>query len=414
MRYDYHYVIVGAGMAADSAARGIRAEDPDGAIVLLGQDTDQPYERPPLSKNLWTDDEFAEDQVFLNTAGDTGAHVHTDTRVTAIDPRARTVTTSGDDVFHYRKLLIATGGTPRELNLAPSPNVIYFRSLSDYHRLRAQARAGAHIVVIGGGFIGTELACALATTEADVTFVTPDPRVGFRSYPLGIQERLTEALTAHGATIAAGRTVSSIAHDDDPGDGKIDGHSRVVVTLEDDSTIVADAVVAGLGIIPDLALAEAAGLTIDGGGIVVDEHLRTSDPDIYAAGDIAYFADPRLGQRRVEHVDQAQSSGRAAGRAMAGATEPYENTPYFYSDLFSDGYEAVGILDTRSTMVEDWAPGQENAQGVVYYVSDGSVRGVLLWNVWDSVDKARDILAEFKADGSLGDPHELIGRIPTA
>ena len=175
MRYDYHYVIVGAGMAADSAARGIRAEDPDGSIVLLGQDTDQPYERPPLSKNLWTDDEFAEDQVFLNTAGDTGAHVHTDTRVTAIDPRARTVTTSGDDVFHYRKLLIATGGTPRELNLAPSPNVIYFRSLSDYHRLRAQARAGAHIVVIGGGFIGTELACALATTEADVTFVTPDP-----------------------------------------------------------------------------------------------------------------------------------------------------------------------------------------------------------------------------------------------
>jgi NADPH-dependent 2,4-dienoyl-CoA reductase/sulfur reductase-like enzyme len=165
-------------------------------------------------------------------------------------------------------------------------------------------------------------------------------------------------------------------------------------------------VVAGLGIRPNVELAQAAGLPVDN-GIVVDELLNAGHPDVYAAGDVASFFNPALGSRlRVEHEDNANSMGRAAGRSMAGRREPYDYLPYFYSDLFELGYEAIGELDSRLEMVEDWQ--DPFKKGVVYYLRDGRVRGVLLWNVWDQVKAARRLIAE---RGPFR-PKDLRGRLP--
>ena len=172
--------------------------------------------------------------------------------------------------------------------------------------------------------------------------------------------------------------------------------------------IEADGVVAGLGIQPNVALAEQAGLAVED-GILVDEHLRTSQEAIYAAGDVANFPNPALGRRlRVEHEDNANTMGAAAGRNMAGAARPYTHLPFFYSDLFDLGYEAVGDLDARLETVADWK--EPYREGVVYYLGDGRVRGVLLWNVWEQVDAARRLIAEpgpFRAQ-------DLRGRLPAA
>ena len=161
--------------------------------------------------------------------------------------------------------------------------------------------------------------------------------------------------------------------------------------------------------LPRTGLAEAAGIDVDN-GIVVDDHLRTSATDVYAAGDVASYPDALLGQRRVEHVDHAEKSGEHAGKVMAGADAAYDYTPFFWSDILDAGYEAIGETSSRLEMVEDWKDG-EIGTGVVYYVKAGQVRGVLLWNVWDSVDRARDLIAE-TGKAPVEDPESLRGRIP--
>ncbi len=403
MRFDYDYVIVGGGMAADAAARGIREVDPSGSIAILGEEADQPYERPPLSKDLWRDP--AAHEPFLGTDGATDAQLHTSTRVTSMDRTARTVT-AGDDVYGYRCLLLATGGRPRELNLGPSPQVVYFRTIGDYHR--ARALAGADVVVVGGGFIGTELAAGLTMAGARVTFLVPDDEVGARTYPPGLSRRIRGAFDERGVVVS---TRTSARWLERSTSGTVTVHAETGGTPV---SFAADGVVLGLGIEPNVELAQASGLPVDN-GIVVDHFLRTVDPAIFAAGDVASYPDAILGRRRVEHVDQATVSGRAAGRAMAGSVtgktlEPYTHTPFFYSDIFDLGYEAVGRLDARLTVVEDWAAPEET--GVVYYADQDALVGVLLWNVWDSTDQARALLARFHQPGSLTDPTVLRGAIP--
>jgi NADPH-dependent 2,4-dienoyl-CoA reductase/sulfur reductase-like enzyme len=189
----------------------------------------------------------------------------------------------------------------------------------------------------------------------------------------------------------------------------------VTVTLEDGTELAADAVVVGVGVTPRTSLAEAAGLTVRD-GIVVDEQLRASAADVFAAGDVARYPDARLGERRVEHANAAETQGKLAGRNMAGAGKPYRTTPFFWSDMYDYGYEAVGELDTRHTVVEDYATGDDGTPdlttGVVYYADDaGHVRGVLLWNVWDSVKLARELVAR-TASEPVADPATLRGAIP--
>ena len=181
------------------------------------------------------------------------------------------------------------------------------------------------------------------------------------------------------------------------------------IRLQDGTEITGDAVVIGVGVLPRTGLAEAAGLDVDN-GITVDEHLRTSATDVYAAGDVAAYPDALLGRRRVEHVDHAEKSGELAGKVMAGSGETYDYTPFFWSDILDAGYEAIGETTSRLDMVEDWKDGQIGT-GVVYYVKSGQVRGVVLWNVWDSVDRARDLIAETGRE-PVSDPESLRGRIP--
>ena len=402
MRFDYDYVIVGGGMAADAAARGIRELDPDGSIAILGEEADPPYERPPLSKDLWRDP--AAHEPFLGTDGATDAQLHLSTRVTGVDRGSRTVT-ADDDLYGYRALLLATGGRPRELSLGPSQQVVYFRTIGDYHQARALT---AHdVVVVGGGFIGTELAAGLATAGAKVTFLVPDDEVGARQYPAGLTARIRRAFDEHGVDVHTDTRARWLER---PAPGTVTVHAE---TGGIPVSFAADGVVLGLGIEPNVELAQACGLPVED-GIVVDRFLRTVDPVVFAAGDVASYPDAILGRRRVEHVDQATVSGRAAGRAMAATVtgqplEPYTHTPFFYSDIFELGYEAVGRLDATATVHEDWAVPDET--GVVYYADKEALVGVLLWNVWDATDAARALLARYHEPGSLPDPSVLTGAI---
>jgi 3-phenylpropionate/trans-cinnamate dioxygenase ferredoxin reductase component len=403
---DFAYLIVGGGMVADAAARGIREIDADGSIGIVSEDVDAPYARPALSKKLWTDPDFDwDEQVDLHTA-ETGATIILGTTVTAIDPRAKTITTTTDtdsdtgaDVrtLSYDRLLLATGGHPKGLPGAPeSDRVIDYRSAADYRRARAIADTHGHVAVVGGGYIGTEIASGLVQNGARVTLVDPDETVGARMFPDDLAQAFQRPFTEHDVELRTGRRVEQVADDG----------TTVTLTLDDGSTVEADAVIAGLGIEPATDLAEAAGLTVHD-GIVVDSTLTTSDPSILAAGDVAEYPDVLLGTRRVEHVDNAQQQGKQAGRNLAGAGEDYTYTPMFYSDVFDMGYEAVGQVSMELDVVEDW--GEPTEQGVLYYLDgDAIVRGVLLWNVWDKTDNARQVLAEAAALTR----DDLPGRIP--
>lgn len=382
MRHDYEYLIIGAGMTADAAARGIRELDPDGSIGIVGEEPDGPVRRPALSKDLWTDDEATEGGSMLDPAGDTGAELYLDQAITGLDPQAKVATAAGGDEFGYRRALIATGGRPRHLDgLAPSEHVLYYRTVADYRRLRQAAQPGTHVVVVGGGYIGSEVAAALAQNDVRVTMVFPQDAPGAGRFPTQIADQITARYADAGVQLRSGTGV----------DGGTDSTDGVRLDLDDGSTVDADLVVVGLGLVPADELAREAGIECsdDGGGVVVDDHLRTSAEDVLAAGDVASYLDPRLGRRRVEHEDNATTMGRAAGRALAGADETYAHTPMFYSDLFDLGYEAVGRMDPSLETVSD----DQGDGTVVYYLTDDQVVGVLLWNVWGAVDAARDLLA---------------------
>jgi NADPH-dependent 2,4-dienoyl-CoA reductase/sulfur reductase-like enzyme len=278
-------------------------------------------------------------------------------------------------------------------------HIIYFRTLADYKRLRALTERGQQFVVVGGGFIGSEVAAALAMNGKRVTMIFPDETIGGRVFPHDLGLYLNDYYRQKGVQVLAGESVVGV----ESRDGRLNLKIRNAKKSEHEVSV--DGVVAGIGIQPNVELAQAAGLKLEN-GIVVDEFLRTSHPDIYAAGDVAAFHSPALGKRiRVEHEDNANTMGQFAGRNMAGKSEPYHHLPFFYSDLFELGYEAVGELDSRLETVVDWK--EPNRKGVIYYVEGGRVRGVLLWNVWEQVEAARKLIAEpgpFK-------PNELKGRL---
>ncbi|WP_297619301.1 FAD/NAD(P)-binding oxidoreductase [Nocardioides sp.] len=400
IQQSYDYVIVGGGVAAASAVTGIRSSDDSGTVAVIGSEPDKPVYRPALSKDLWLKDDATLAGSSLAGDLDDDDHVDlvTDTTVTAIDPDAHVVRLADGTAVTYGKLLLATGAEPRTLSVDPGPRVVYYRTAADYQRLRGLVGADSHVVVVGGGYIGSELASALVQNDVAVTLVLDLEDVQEQMFPRALAASLTKAFADRGVTVVHG----SVAGGEETGDG-------VRIRLDDGTDITADAAVIGVGVLPRTGLAEAAGLDVDN-GIVVDEHLRTSAPDVYAAGDVASYPDALLGRRRVEHVDQAEKSGEHAGRAMAGSGDTYDYTPFFWSDILDAGYEVVGETSSALDMVEDWKDGQVGT-GVVYYLRAGQVRGVLLWNVWDSVDKARELIAE-TAEEPVSDPETLRGRIP--
>jgi NADPH-dependent 2,4-dienoyl-CoA reductase/sulfur reductase-like enzyme len=390
----YKYLIIGGGMTADAAVHGIREVDSQGRIGLVSAEPDPPYNRPPLTKALWKGDPL--ESIWRDTASQ-GVELLPGRRVTSIQAESKEVTDDRGEHHGYERLLLATGGMPRRLPFS-TDEVIYFRTLSDYRRLRALADKRERFAVIGGGFIGSELAAALAMNQKQVVMIFPSKGICHSLFPSDLSAFLNEFYRQKGVQIMTDDKVTSVERRGE----------QVVVRTEGQYEVVVDGVVAGLGIVPNVDLAKNAGVQIDN-GIVVDELLCTNKPDIYAAGDVASFYNPALGKRmRVEHEDNANTMGRLAGLNMAGRSERYHHLPFFYSDLFDLGYEAVGELDSRLETVADWK--EPYREGVIYYRQQGRVRGVLLWNVWEQVDAARELIAE-KRSYRTG---ELMQKLPKA
>ncbi|MCC7083470.1 MAG: NAD(P)/FAD-dependent oxidoreductase [Pirellulales bacterium] len=391
------YLIVGGGMTAAAAVDGIREVDPGGSIGLLCAETHPPYDRPPLSKKLWTGKPF---ESIWRQVDRQGLALYLGRTARQLDSEKKCVTDDEGTTYGYDKLLLATGGTPRRLPFG-GKQIIYFRTVDDYQRLRALSQAEEHFAVIGGGFIGSEVAAALAMNGKKVVMVFPEAGIGSRIFPLDLATNLNEYYRQQGVEVLPGQLV----HDLDTHGGRPVLKVRSAVD-QTEREIEANGVVAGIGILPNVELAQAAGLEVEN-GIRVDASLRTSHPNIYAAGDVANFYNLSLDKRlRVEHEDNANTMGRLAGQSMAGRAVAYDYLPSFYSDLFELGFEAVGEVDSRLETFADWK--QPYREGVVYYLRDGRVRGVLLWNVWEQVDAARKLIAE---PGPFG-PEKLKGRLP--
>lgn len=387
----YKYVIIGGGMAGDSAVAGIREIDEKGSILLISAESNPPYNRPPLSKGLWKgkplesiwrNSDFENVDLLLNKKAESIDHVD------------KTLVVGANNLIGYEKLLLATGGVNRRLQVTEK-EIIYYRTVEDYKKLKNLTESKRRFGVIGMGFIGSEISAALASNGMEVTVFDIGGGIGWNIFPSGLTKHLNEYFLEKKVHVVPNVKVKEIEKK-----GEI---FRIITDTGLDVDV--DAVVAGIGIMPDVKLAEDINLEIEN-GISVNEYLQTSKPDIYAAGDVANFFNPLLAKRiRVEHSDNAKAMGRQAGRNMAGANERYDYLPFFYSDLFDLGYEAVGQMDSRDEIVEDWQ--EEYAKGVLYYLRENRVCGVILWNVWDKINEAREIIG-------LPAPvnkSELIGRI---
>ena len=374
----FKYLIIGAGMTADAAVRGIRELDPKGSIALIGDDRDPPYDRPPLSKGLWKGKPL--DSIWRKTEERT-AELFLGRTVRSIEPQKKQVQDDRRVSYTYERLLLATGGTPRKLPFGRE-DIIYFRTLEDYRRLREMCGQSEHLGVIGGGFIGSEIAAALTMNGKKVTLLFPGEGIGARVYPRELSQYLNDFFREKGVEVLTGENVKDLKK----------AKASYLLITDQGHQVPVDGVIAGIGILPNVELARSAGIKI-GNGILVDEMLRTDHPDIFAAGDVAESEQPALGKHmRIEHEDNANTMGKQAGRNMVGANEPYNHLSYFYSDLFELGYEAVGELDPHLETFADWK--DPFKKGVIYYLADGRVRGVLLWNVWDTVPAARALIAE--------------------
>ena len=374
----YKYLIIGGGLAGDGATRGIRELDTQGSIGLISMEPDPPYMRPNLSKGLWKGRPV--EKIWRKT--EERAELHLNRKAAQLDTEKKHVRDNGGDEYTYDKLLIATGGSPNHLPME-NGNIIYYRDFQDYKHLRDMTERGNHFVVIGGSFIGSEIAAALTMVGKKATIIFPGEAISANVFPSDLAHFLNEYYRQKGVEVLTGDSVTSVQKDGD----------RLTVRTGSGRAIEADGVVAGIGIHPNLDLAKEAGLKIDD-GIVVNEKLETSFPDIYAAGDAANFFHSALEKRtRVEHEDNAVHMGKLAGRNMAGANETYTHTPMFYSDLFELGYEAVGEMSSKMKTVSDWQE-EPFKKGVVYYMDDGRVRGVLLWNVWKKLEDARALIKE--------------------
>lgn len=371
------YLIVGGGMAADAAVRGIREADGDGKIVLVSRESVPPYDRPPLSKALWTKKKKVE-QIWRGT-DKFNVDFHLGREILSLDSAHNTCIDDQGNTFRYEKLLLATGGSPIHLK-EDTGEVIYYRTLADYEHLQRLTGEKQSFTVIGGGYIGSEVAAALMMAGKQVTMLFPEDGICARLLPPAMSQQVNEMYTGKGVKVHPDQMVASVE--------KRGG--KMVVETNSGLAVEADVVIAGLGIRPNTALAEAAGLKVDN-GIVVDASLKTSHPNIYAAGDVIRFFNPALDRLiRTEHEDNANLSGQLAGKAMAGQAVSYTHLPFAYSDLFELGFEMIGIIDSRLSLVGDWQDPYRT--GIVYFYEGNRIVGVLLVNMWGRIDKARALI----------------------
>ncbi|MEO3776494.1 FAD-dependent oxidoreductase [Micromonospora sp. B11E3] len=378
------HVIVGASLAGAKAAEELRTAGFAGRILLIGEDTERPYERPPLSKGYLLgadprDKAYVHEPDWYDTFG---VELLLGVRATGLDRAAHTVLLSGRDPVRYDKLLLATGSRVRRLDVpgADLPGVRYLRTLPDADALLADLPTARRVVVVGAGWIGLEAAAAARHHGADVTVVEVDRAPLRRILGDDVAALFATLHRAHGVAFRFDVGVRGFRAD---GEGRL-----AAVVLTDGTELPADLAVVGVGITPNTELASAAGLTVDN-GIAVDAGLRTSDPDIYAAGDVAALAHPLLGRRiRVEHWSNALNGGKAAARAMLGEPVTYDRVPYFFTDQYDLGMEYAGwvepggydhVVFRGDATIGDGAP----PQFLAFWVSAGRVLAGMNVNVWD-------------------------------
>lgn len=368
------YLIIGGGIAADAAARGIRSLDADGSITLVTADDRAPYARPALSKALWNG--ASEADIDLGTK-DLGITLHTGTRIRWIDTRAHLAFDHAGAAYRYDRVLLATGAAPRR-DPSWDADVPTLRSYEDYRTIRLAADAGCTFAVIGGGFLGSELTAALRMNGNDVTWVFPQATPLGAMLPHDLGQTVRSIFASKGVRIRSGVRVSNVTTHPD----------GYLVQMGDGSYLQANAVVSAIGAEPQTGIAQVSGITCDN-GVLVDEHMETDQEDVFAAGDIARFYAPSLNRWvRIEHEDAARTTGYHAGRAMAGSRDAYDHLPLFYSDLFDVGYEGVGLVNAGLLRAEPhWD--RTYVEGQIDYLEHGILRGVLAWNAWGRMDTAR-------------------------
>ncbi|MBT4161783.1 MAG: FAD-dependent oxidoreductase [Gammaproteobacteria bacterium] len=370
-------VIIGAGQAAGQAAASLRQEGFEGTITILGDEDSAPYQRPPLSKQ-YLSGEVGVDRLLVRPEKfyvDKNIDLKTGTRVGSIAPSEKSVTTTGGDRFEYDKLLIATGSRPRILNITGSDleGIHYLRTMGDVDGIRESMGSASRICIVGGGYIGLEVAAVARTSGLDVTVLEMEDRI--------LQRVTTPEMSAYYHQLHAGRGVNIMTNTTVSG---FQGNGSVSAVLCGDEIIEADLVIVGIGIIPNVELAETAGLKCEN-GIVVDDHCRSSDPDIYAAGDCTNHPNPLLNRRlRLESVPNAMEQARVASANMLGGDRVYAAIPWFWSDQYELKLQMVGFSsDGDSSVIRGDKSTNEFA---VFYLNDGKVVAV------DAVNSPREFM----------------------
>lgn len=388
----YPYVIIGGGLAGGRACEGIRRIDPDGPVMLITAEPHRPYQRPPLSK-AYLMGKAGLDKVYLQEEGYYGAHnveLITETWVARIDRGDHTVTLENGRVVGYERLLLATGGSAIRLPLpgADLPGVHILRTIDDSNRIREDAANARRMLIIGGSFIGSEVASSLSQQGVEGTMVFLEERLLERVAPKELSHHLTHMYREHGVRVLP--AVKPV---------RLEGEERVQrAVLDNGETLDVDLVVMGVGIRLNTALAKEAGLEMgERDAVIVDERLRTSDPDIYAAGDIAAWPDPTFGRLRVEHWDVARAQGLRAGRNMAGEERAYTTLPYFFSDLFDLSFEVWGDLTRWDATVQRGE--LDGGPFTFFYFHEGKMVGALAAELPD--DDRKPLQALVRAQPAL-------------
>ncbi|XP_072230386.1 apoptosis-inducing factor 1, mitochondrial isoform X8 [Leuresthes tenuis] len=471
------YLLIGGGTASFAAARSIRARDPGAKVLIVTDEPDLPYMRPPLSKELWFADDpsvpetlrfkqwngkersiyFQPPSFYINpenleSAENGGVAVLTSKKVVYMDVRGNKVKLDDNTEISYDKCLIATGGIPRNLQVIDrageevKQRTTLFRKIEDFKALDKVSRNVNSITIVGGGFLGSELACALGrrATETGLEVIQMYPEKGNmgKVLPEYLSNWTTEKVKREGVKVISEALVKSVSYKDD----------KLEIQLKDGRLVKTDHIVAAVGLEPNVDLAKSAGLEVDSdfGGYRVNAELQARS-NIWVAGDAACFYDIRLGRRRVEHHDHAVVSGRLAGENMTGANKPYWHQSMFWSDLGPDvGYEAIGIVDSSLPTVgvfakatakdtpkaateksgtgirsesetEDTATSpvvsvtptpivqhrDEYGKGVIFYLRDKVVVGIILWNVFNRMPIARKIIKDGEEHADLNEVAKL-------
>ncbi|HEU5348190.1 MAG TPA: FAD/NAD(P)-binding oxidoreductase [Ktedonobacterales bacterium] len=408
------YLLVGGGLASATAAEAIRKRDANSNIVIVCKEPQRPYNRPPLSKEYLRGEINAE-----GTYGNGGIYVHEPGwyeanhvellhgEAVALDPYGKTVRLADGQTLGYGKLLLAMGGRPRILSIpnANLPGIYYLRTVEDANTIRNELEPGdKRVVVVGSGFIGLETAANSLFRHAQVTIVEPQDRPWPSMLPPALSQYISSQYLRRGATLRYHHSVTGFAAGDDgrvAGVLVMPGEGTAATAPE---TIACDFAIIGVGILLNTELAQQAGLEVDPRqGIVVNEHLQTSAPDIYAAGDIAAYPDPILGRMHFEHWDNAIATGQTAAANMAGGDEIYRHVPYFFSDQFDLSINMLGYPTSSAQVAVRGALALD--QFTAYFIEDSRLRGAMMVNDDAQMDLVRDLIAE---EVPVPDPHALV------